>query len=320
MSLNADVVVVGLGAMGSAAAFHLAQRNKTVLGLVCGCRGSRASKPEVDESPSASLRVHPHPQQKKEPITRPRRRNQSHALIIRIIFFSGALLPQEQFAEPGHELGSSGGETRIIRMAYFEHPDYVAFLRRSYHLWDALEKWMGRVSGWDRKNVSLSQAALSGSSLSRIALHLKARAAKTQLSRLTHTYTRRRTLHVLAAGVRACVRGVRARQKVFYKTGGLDIGLPNSELVQGSLQSCRDHLLEHSLLSAQELSKRFPAFAAWNPNMTAVFQPDAGVLLPDECIKTHWYVRARAPICCVKSFFFFFFSARRARACVLDVR
>jgi hypothetical protein len=33
-ALEADVVVVGLGAMGSAAVFHLAQRNKSVLGLV----------------------------------------------------------------------------------------------------------------------------------------------------------------------------------------------------------------------------------------------------------------------------------------------
>ena len=33
----------------------------------------------------------------------------------------------EQFAI-GHDRGSSHGDTRIIRLAYFEHPDYVPLL------------------------------------------------------------------------------------------------------------------------------------------------------------------------------------------------
>lgn len=39
----------------------------------------------------------------------------------------------------GHTLGSSHGETRIIRMAYFEHPNYVPLLKRAWHLWRELE-------------------------------------------------------------------------------------------------------------------------------------------------------------------------------------
>jgi sarcosine oxidase len=39
---------------------------------------------------------------------------------------------------PPHDLGSSHGETRIIRKAYFEHPDYVPLLQRAYQLWDEL--------------------------------------------------------------------------------------------------------------------------------------------------------------------------------------
>lgn len=38
-----------------------------------------------------------------------------------------------------HELGSSHGATRIIRLAYFEHPDYVPLLRRAYQRWRELE-------------------------------------------------------------------------------------------------------------------------------------------------------------------------------------
>ena len=43
-----------------------------------------------------------------------------------------------------HDRGSSHGETRIIRKAYFEHPDYVPLLHRAYDLWHELEQTMGR--------------------------------------------------------------------------------------------------------------------------------------------------------------------------------
>lgn len=44
---------------------------------------------------------------------------------------------------PGHDRGSSHGETRIIREAYFEHPDYVPLVRDSYAQWRALEELRG---------------------------------------------------------------------------------------------------------------------------------------------------------------------------------
>src|SRR5688500_1092197 len=42
-----------------------------------------------------------------------------------------------------HELGSSGGLTRIIRLAYFEHPDYVPMLRAAWELWPRIEAEAG---------------------------------------------------------------------------------------------------------------------------------------------------------------------------------
>ncbi len=72
-----DVIVVGVGAMGSAACYQLAKRGKRVLGI-------------------------------------------------------------EQFSIP-HDQGSSHGMTRIIRLAYYEHPSYVNLLRRAYELWNELE-------------------------------------------------------------------------------------------------------------------------------------------------------------------------------------
>jgi sarcosine oxidase len=48
------------------------------------------------------------------------------------------VLGLEQFSIV-HALGSSHGHTRMIRLAYYEHPDYVPLLRRAYELWDELE-------------------------------------------------------------------------------------------------------------------------------------------------------------------------------------
>ena len=42
-----------------------------------------------------------------------------------------------------HDMGSSHGLTRIIRLAYYEHPSYVPLLYRAYELWRQLENLTG---------------------------------------------------------------------------------------------------------------------------------------------------------------------------------
>jgi sarcosine oxidase len=44
---------------------------------------------------------------------------------------------------PGHDRGSSHGDTRIFRTAYFESPEYVPLLQRAYPLWRQLEEESG---------------------------------------------------------------------------------------------------------------------------------------------------------------------------------
>ncbi|HUK63280.1 MAG TPA: N-methyl-L-tryptophan oxidase, partial [Dongiaceae bacterium] len=46
---------------------------------------------------------------------------------------------------PPHDAGSTHGQTRIIREAYFEHPLYVPLVQRAYRMWDHLE----RISGYE---------------------------------------------------------------------------------------------------------------------------------------------------------------------------
>ncbi len=77
-----DVIIVGLGGMGSAAAWQLAKRGQKVLGL-------------------------------------------------------------ERFDIP-HNMGSSHGVSRIIRLPYYEDPAYVPLLRRAMELWREAEAASGR--------------------------------------------------------------------------------------------------------------------------------------------------------------------------------
>ena len=53
------------------------------------------------------------------------------------------VLGLEQF-QAAHDQGSSHGRSRVIRLAYFEHPAYVPLLRRAYELWRRLEQETGR--------------------------------------------------------------------------------------------------------------------------------------------------------------------------------
>jgi sarcosine oxidase len=151
-----DVIVVGLGATGSAALYHLARRKARVLGL-------------------------------------------------------------DRF-EPGHERGSSHGRTRIIRLGYFEHPSYVPLARRAYALWRELEAASGR--------------------------------------------------------------------KLLTVTGIAEIGRPNSRLVRGTLAAARAHDLPHQILSAQELTLRYPAFRL-PPDFVAVLQPDGGFVEAEGGMRAH---------------------------------
>ena len=53
------------------------------------------------------------------------------------------VLGLEQFG-PAHDQGSSHGQSRIIRLAYFEGAFYVPLLLRAYELWDQLQRESGR--------------------------------------------------------------------------------------------------------------------------------------------------------------------------------
>ncbi len=61
-----------------------------------------------------------------------------HHLAVR----GASVLGLEQFDIP-HNRGAHHGLTRMIRQAYYEHPDYVPLLRRAYELWHELQDASG---------------------------------------------------------------------------------------------------------------------------------------------------------------------------------
>jgi sarcosine oxidase len=77
-----------------------------------------------------------------------------------------------------------------------------------------------------------------------------------------------------------------AGERLLVNTGGIDAGLEDSTIVRGALASCAVHDLPHEVLEPEALARRFPGYRL-RRNMVAVFQPDAGFLVPERCVAAH---------------------------------
>lgn len=78
----------------------------------------------------------------------------------------------------------------------------------------------------------------------------------------------------------------RSGRELLRRTGGLMIGRPDGVLVLGAMRSAELHGLPHALLDAVELNHRFPILQP-EADMVGVWEPAAGVLLPEDCIDAH---------------------------------
>jgi sarcosine oxidase len=67
-------------------------------------------------------------------------------------------------------------------------------------------------------------------------------------------------------------------------TGIVEIGAPDSDLVEGTLRSSRLHGLAHDILDAQSVMDRFPAFRL-PADFIGVFQPEGGFLRPEPAVE-----------------------------------
>jgi sarcosine oxidase len=62
------------------------------------------------------------------------------------------------------------------------------------------------------------------------------------------------------------------------------VGRESGSLVRGALQSALAHDIDHELLDAAELTRRFPAYVA-HRDAVAVLEKRAGMLFPERCIE-----------------------------------
>jgi len=80
--------------------------------------------------------------------------------------------------------------------------------------------------------------------------------------------------------------------KILNMTGALMIGKPKSEVVKGTIQSIKEHKLEHRIMSASEVRSTFPIFQLSNDEV-GVFETEAGYLHPERCIATYQQLAER---------------------------
>lgn len=73
---------------------------------------------------------------------------------------------------------------------------------------------------------------------------------------------------------------------VVRTTGGLLIGREDSATVAGALRSAAAYSLEHELLTSDAVRARCPQFRLRNEEV-AVWDPHAGALFPENCIRAH---------------------------------
>lgn len=73
---------------------------------------------------------------------------------------------------------------------------------------------------------------------------------------------------------------------LFLRTGGLMAGSKGSDVVEGALRSAREHGLKYERLTATEIRRRFPVTRP-RDDEEGVYEPDAGVLFPEECVLAH---------------------------------
>ena len=69
-------------------------------------------------------------------------------------------------------------------------------------------------------------------------------------------------------------------EKLFYKTGSVDVGSAESQVFSGSLASCLEHDLQHEVLTGAELNGRFPGYNVPEA-YRALYQPAGGFLVPE---------------------------------------
>jgi monomeric sarcosine oxidase len=87
-------------------------------------------------------------------------------------------------------------------------------------------------------------------------------------------------------------------ESLYYKTGGIDFGVPGAHGLADIERNYRERGIEHERLTADEIMRRFPQMNL-SPETIGCYQPDYGMLHADRCVATQaaQAVRHGAQIC-----------------------
>jgi sarcosine oxidase len=87
-----------------------------------------------------------------------------------------------------------------------------------------------------------------------------------------------------------------SRQALLRQTGGIVIGGPQSEFLEGTREIAARHGIAHEDLDGAELRRRFPMFAAGEA-ACAYYEPAAGYVRPEAAVAAQLGLAAKAGVC-----------------------
>jgi len=86
-----------------------------------------------------------------------------------------------------------------------------------------------------------------------------------------------------------------AGARLLHITGGLTLGAPDGQMVPHTVAAARQHSIPFEVMEAGEVRRRFPAISPLDSDV-GVLEPNAGYLIPEECIRAHLKLAAQAGV------------------------
>ena len=80
--------------------------------------------------------------------------------------------------------------------------------------------------------------------------------------------------------------GERRGERLLHQPGSLDVGPPDSDVIQGARRSCQEHGIDHEVLDPEAVAERFPGYDLPR-NYVAVYQSEGGYVTPERAILAH---------------------------------
>lgn len=75
-------------------------------------------------------------------------------------------------------------------------------------------------------------------------------------------------------------------EQLYVKTGGIDFGPADDDMLQATIESVKSAAIQHELLSVEDAHKRFPQYR-FGDDFLILYQPDTGFVKASSAVKGH---------------------------------